>query len=150
MFGFRNVRRYNLIRDMLSTKIMWIYMGRKYLVRKTAYKTEKSHSNSNDVLQTFLQLHKLYNGDEPSGDWLDLNYQQNFNARQNNFQVVDTAKLKVGRNILCNRLKLLNGKIDLDWLLFSYEKYKLKSKSIFLSCWPERESAHCLTRLTCI
>ena len=81
-----------------------------------------------------LQLHKLYNSDEPSEDWLDLNYQQNFNARQNNFQVVDTARLKVGRNILCNRLKLLNGKIDLDWLLFSYEKYKLKSKSIFLSC----------------
>ena len=34
---------------------------------------------------------------------------------------------------LCNRLKVLNGKINLDWLNLSLASYKLKMKEIFLS-----------------
>ena len=80
-----------------------------------------------------LQLHKLYNSNMQSNDWLDLNFQQNFNARQNHFQIIDTSRLKVGKNKLCNRLNLLNGKIELNWLLYTYEKFKLKCKSLYLS-----------------
>ena len=80
-----------------------------------------------------LQLHKLYNSNMQSNDWLDLNFQQNFNARQNHFQIIDISRLKVGKNKLCNRLNFLNGKIELNWLLYTYEKFKLTCKSVFLS-----------------
>ena len=36
-----------------------------------------------------LQLHKLYNRTEPNDDWTNLNYQQNFNARNNMLHIVD-------------------------------------------------------------
>ena len=80
-----------------------------------------------------IQLHKIYNGTSSNEDWIDMNYQQNFNARNGKFHITDTSRLKIGINIMSNRLKVLNDKIDLDWLNLNLTSYKLKMKEIFLS-----------------
>ena len=43
----------------------------------------------NDLMQYKLsiQLYKVYNGDNMNDDWQDMNVQQNFNARNNLFQI---------------------------------------------------------------
>ena len=79
-----------------------------------------------------IQLYKIYNGVEMNSDWVDMNHQQNFNARSRMFQINDYSRLKIGRNILCNRLNELNNRVDLDWLNLSLISFKLKMKSIFL------------------
>ena len=80
-----------------------------------------------------IQLHKIYNGTSMNEDWIDMNYQQNFNTRNRKFHITDNSRLKIGINIMSNRLKVLNDKIDLDWLNLSLNSYKLKMKEIFLS-----------------
>ena len=80
-----------------------------------------------------VQLYKIYNGEDKNDDWIDMNYQQNFNARSENFHINDASRLKIGRNILCNRLPSLNGEIKLDWLNLSLTAFKLKAKSIYLT-----------------
>ena len=80
-----------------------------------------------------IQLFKLYNGGYESDDWQDLNVQQNFNARCDTFHINDCSKMKVGKNILCNRLTCLNRQVKLDWLNLSLTAFKLKAKNIFLT-----------------
>ena len=88
----------------------------------------------NDLMQYKLsiQLYKVYNGDNMNDDWQDMNVQQNFNARNNLFQISDYSKLKVGKNVLANRLRILNNQIDLDWLNLSLNSFKIKMKNVFL------------------
>ena len=66
-------------------------------------------------------------------DWIDMNTQQNFNTRNEKFHITDTSRLKIGINMICNRLKVLNDRINLDWLNLSLTSNKLKMKEIFLS-----------------
>ena len=88
----------------------------------------------NDLMQYKLsiQLYKVYNGDNMNDDWQDMNVQQNFNARNNLFQISDYSRLKVGKNVLANRLRILNNQIDLDWLNLSLNSFKIKMKNVFL------------------
>ena len=88
----------------------------------------------NDLMQYKLsiQLYKVYNGDNMNDDWQDMNVQQNFNARNNSFQISDYSRLKVGKNVLANRLRILNNQIDLDWLNLSLNSFKIKMKNVFL------------------
>ena len=79
-----------------------------------------------------IQLFKIYNGGTMIDDWLDMNVQQNFNARNPKFHINDFSKLKVGKNILSNRLTCLNNEVDLDWLNLSLIAFKLKAKKHFL------------------
>ena len=80
-----------------------------------------------------LQLYKIYNKVDENNDWIDMNDQQNFNARNEYFHINDVSRTKVGRNIMCNRLPCLNGEIRLDWLNLSLNAFKLKAKSIYLT-----------------
>ena len=80
-----------------------------------------------------IQLHKIYNGSTMNDDWIDMNMQQNFITRNGKFHITDKSRLKIGINIMCNRLKVLNDRINLDWLNLSLTSYKLKMKEIFLS-----------------
>ena len=59
-----------------------------------------------------IELYRLYNSDDMSEDWLDLNVQQNFNDRQENVKIVDYSQIRVGKNILTNRLSLINNKMN--------------------------------------
>ena len=80
-----------------------------------------------------IQLYKIYNNDYYDDDWQDMNAQQNFNARMEMFQINDVSRLKVGKNILCNRLTVLNNQVNFNWLNLSLISFKLKVKSIFLT-----------------
>ena len=80
-----------------------------------------------------IQLHKIYNGNNDDENWNDMNVQQNFNSRNEFFHINDVFNVKVGKNILCNRLTCLNGLIKLNWLNLSLTAFKLKAKSIFLA-----------------
>ena len=66
----------------------------------------------NKQLKLELELYKLFNTRDETADWMDLNVQQNFNNRNQNVQIVDYSKLKVGKNILVNRLTIID--LDLD------------------------------------
>ena len=80
-----------------------------------------------------IQLFKIYNNDNQSDDWIDLNFQQNFNARNDNIQIYDVSRLKVGKNLMINRLSILNGQIKLDWLNLGLNSFKIKMKQLFMT-----------------
>ena len=82
-----------------------------------------------------IQLYKIYNDLSSTEDWSDMNFQQNFNARQDTCHITNTANTKVGRNIICNRLTVLNNQIKLNWLNLSMTAFKLQAKRIFLTQW---------------
>ena len=71
-----------------------------------------------------LLLHTLINTGEPSADWTDLNFQQLFSRRGGAFQIAKANRLKIGTNIPVNRMYVLNGMIELNWLNLSREQYK--------------------------
>ena len=79
-----------------------------------------------------LQLYRLFNSTQMSDDWVSLNFQQNFNGRNEKFQVFNISNYKVGRNLMVNRFKILNNKIDYSWFNASWETFKIKCKSLFL------------------
>ena len=66
-------------------------------------------------------------------DWMDLNLQQNFNSRLLSVQINDFSNLKIGKNILMNKMGVLNNEINYSWLNLSLTSFKLKCKEIFLS-----------------
>ena len=79
-----------------------------------------------------LMLHKLYNSSEYGLEWTALNFQHLFQNRQNLFITTQTNNLRVGKNIIANRLTTINNQIPLDWLNLSYGAFKVRSKSKFL------------------
>ncbi len=86
-------------------------------------------------LSTFkhaILLFKLYNNSMSTSDWVKLNFQQIITSRQTNFMIVQTRNYKIGNNLLCNRLTLLNNKIPLSWLSLPFERFKLNCKEKFL------------------
>ena len=50
-------------------------------------------------------------------------------------QIIDHSRLRVGKNILTNHLRVLNNKVRLEWLNQTYEWFKLKSKTTFMPQW---------------
>ena len=75
---------------------------------------------------------EIFNNQMYSKDWLSLNFQQTFNAQNNTINIVDTSRLKIGKNIAINRLKIINGKILYDWLNLSWDTFKVKCKNLLL------------------
>ena len=80
-----------------------------------------------------IQLYKIYNGRTESEDWIDLNFQQNFNNRNNHVQITDVSNLRIGRNTTMNRLNCINNKIDYSWLNKSIDTFKIYCKLKFLA-----------------
>ena len=79
-----------------------------------------------------LQLYKLVNSETMTEDWMSLNFQQHFNGRSNKLQFFTSYNYKVGQNLMVNRFRQLNNKIDYDWLNESFNSYKIKCKKLFL------------------
>ena len=79
-----------------------------------------------------LQLYKLFNSETMTEDWVSLNFQQQFNGRRNRFQFFTSSNYKVGNNLMVNRFRQLNNKIDYNWLNESFNSYKIKCKKLFL------------------
>ena len=78
-------------------------------------------------------LHKLFNSEIHNKDWLDLFDHQNFNTRNGKIQFIDRSVFKIGKNILSNRLNLLNNQINYDWLNMELSPFKIKCKSLILN-----------------
>ena len=53
---------------------------------------------------------------------MDLNMQQNFNSRRTYAQVTDNYKLRVGKNILMNRMCILNVLVKFESILIQAKK----------------------------
>ena len=79
-----------------------------------------------------LLLYKIWNDSIYSQEWLALNFQQNFNARTHTVMIYDTSKTKIGKNKPINRLKIINGLIQYDWLNLNLNSYKIKCKQMFI------------------
>jgi hypothetical protein len=62
-----------------------------------------------------------------------LNFQQNYGARNTYTWITDNSIHKVVRNNLINRLNVLNGAINYEWLNLSLDVFKLRRKSVYLS-----------------
>ena len=79
-----------------------------------------------------LQLYKTFKLGCPTRDSVSINVNIMNTSRQTMFAVNKTNRLKVGYNQLSNRLSHLNGKINLDWLNYSFPTFKIKCKKLFL------------------
>ena len=79
-----------------------------------------------------LSLHKLYNINYNTKEFIRLNHNQILTSRQTKFYTVKSNALKVGLNCLANRLGVLNGKIPLQWLNDSITTFKVKCKELLL------------------
>ena len=80
-----------------------------------------------------IHIYKLYNSTNMSDDWISLNIKQSFNERNGKLKIYNITIDKVGRNLICNRFKQLNNKIDYSWLNESLNAFKIKCKSLLLS-----------------
>ena len=85
------------------------------------------------VLKLELELYKLYNSENENDDWVDLHFQQNFNERNPRVQIIDCSRIRVGKNILNNKLSVISNQIEYDWLNLSHLTFKLRSKELFLN-----------------
>ena len=57
--------------------------------------------------------------------------QQNFNGRNDYVHIVDHSRVRVGKNILMNRLSLINSSINYEWLNLSKDTYKSNVRKKF-------------------
>ena len=77
-------------------------------------------------------LYKLDNAGEPDIKWVSLNFQHQFSMQQGQIIVAKANNIRVGKNLIINRLSVLNRKIPLEWLNLSYGAFKKKIKGLFL------------------
>ena len=94
-----------------------------------------NHPTPNDYTKYnhAILLHKIHNNQNHSKDWLDLNFNQNFNARCSKANLVDTSSNKTGKNLISNRLTVINNEIDYNWLNLPYHTFKNRAKKLYLS-----------------
>ena len=85
-----------------------------------------------------LLLHKIYNDENSSQEWLSLFFNKTFNNRAMAANFIDNSKFKVGKNLIENRLTLLNNTINYQMLNQTYESYKITCKNLFI-----KNTAHC-------
>ena len=64
-----------------------------------------------------LFLHKIYNDELMSQEWLNLFFNQTFNRRKPFANFVDNSNFKVGKNLIEHRLTFLNNKITFKFKL---------------------------------
>ena len=97
------------------------------------YLNQRATPNQITLYKHALLLHKTYNCSSYSNDWTHLHFNQQFNNRNTKVKFTNTAKYKIGNNLLANRFTILNGKIELSWLNDSFESFKIKCKLKFLT-----------------
>ena len=84
------------------------------------------------IIKHAILLHKIWNETIYSKQWLALNFQQNFNERNESVRIFETNKLKVGKNLVVNRLKVINGLIKYEWLNLNFTTFKVTCKKEFM------------------
>ena len=79
-----------------------------------------------------IMAFKLIKGELCEDEFVQLNFQLVDNARQTKQNFIKIQRFDVGKNILLNRLYVLNGKIDKSWMNLSLDSFKIKCKELFL------------------
>ena len=59
-------------------------------------------------------------------------FNQNYNNRYNRANFRNLSSFRIGKNLLSNRLGIINNKIPHEWLNMSFITFKLKCNSLFL------------------
>ena len=77
-------------------------------------------------------LHKAYNSENQKSDWIEIQFNENFNVRTNNVSFHDTSKNKQSKNILCNKFTILNNKIPYTLGNMPSKMFKEKLRLLFL------------------
>ena len=80
-----------------------------------------------------LLCYQVYNSENSTKDWLDIHFNQNFNNRNHNVNFHDTSSNKQGKNIISNRLSVINNKIPYAWLNLPFGTFKLNCRKMFLN-----------------
>ena len=80
-----------------------------------------------------LLLHKTYNENSMSINWVNMFFNQQFNARSNTVKFFNTSRYKIGNNVLGNRFVHLNNKIEFNWLNEPTNTFKILAKRKFLA-----------------
>ena len=80
-----------------------------------------------------ITMYKLFNICIPSQEHFYLNFQLADNERDDCFVFVKSQNYKVGDNILLNRFTVLNKMIKKEWINLSFDAYKVKCKTLFLT-----------------
>ena len=93
---------------------------------------KRATPNQMSAYKHALQLFKLFNSNNISEDLISLNFQQNYNGRNEKINFFKVSNYKVGRNLLVNRFHSLNNKIDYNWLNDSSNIFKVKCKHLLL------------------
>ena len=94
--------------------------------------TKRATPNQILLYKHAILLYKLYNSIDTTQEWVNLNFQQILTSRQVNFVISKTNGYKIGLNLVCNRIAVLNNKIPLNWLNLSFPSFKIKCKDKFL------------------
>ena len=79
-----------------------------------------------------VMLHKLLRNDLCDDEMMNLNFQLADNERSMKIRFIRRQNYDVGKNILLNRLHVINDKIDKNWINLSIDSYKMKCKELFL------------------
>ena len=79
-----------------------------------------------------ILLHKVFNNQILTMDWVELNFYQTNTTRQSFFNLTRMNKSKIGNNLLSSRLAIMNNKIKLEDLNMSLDSFKVKYKQVFL------------------
>ena len=80
-----------------------------------------------------LMLHKLLRNDLCDDELMNLNFQIADNGRSTRLKFIKRQNYNVGKNILLNRLHILNDKIEKNWINLTMNSYKVKCKELFLN-----------------
>ena len=86
---------------------------------------KRATPNQLQLYKHSLLLYRVLNHREPSNDWLMLNFNQTLTSRQSTFRTICSNNFKVGNNLLCNCLNILNNKVNLNWLNMLFNSYKV-------------------------
>ena len=73
-----------------------------------------------------IMAFKLMKGELCEGKFVQLNFQLVENAKQTKLNFIKIQRFDVGKNILLNRMYVLNGKIEKSWLNLSLDSFKIK------------------------
>ena len=129
--------RSNLKQKLLSSSSGAIRACVKYCTRNISFENlhamyHRATPEKILLYKSAISLYKLYNYEDLSIEWVSLNVNQILTSRQTKFVISKAHTKKVGINALANRLYILNNKIPLNWLNFSYVTFKLYCKKEFL------------------
>ena len=83
----------------------------------------RATANKMMIYKHALLLFKIWNETIYMMEWLALNFPQNHNKLNDQVKIFLTSKLRVGRNLPVDRLKMINCLIKFDWLNLSVNAY---------------------------